>query len=139
SLWEVAEKSEKEAEKKVYRVLIDQIWATGAVKERLNFLSLVTPNISPDSLHLLVSFLMEAIMGVKEHSEKARKAAFELLVVMGEKMKEGGSIRMDLVEGAMEEDGMAREASVEEFIKMVAASLAAEKDHTISAGVMSLS
>jgi ribosomal RNA-processing protein 12 len=28
SLWELAEKSDKEAEKKVYRVLIDQIWAT---------------------------------------------------------------------------------------------------------------
>ncbi|PVF95410.1 NUC173-domain-containing protein [Serendipita vermifera] len=113
--------------------------AAGAVKERLNFLALVTPSIPSESLHLLVSFLMEAIMGVKEHSEKARKAAFELLVVMGEKMKEGGSIRMDLVEGSMDEDGMARDASAEEFIKMVAASLAAEKDHTISAGVMSLS
>jgi ribosomal RNA-processing protein 12 len=82
---------------------------------------------------------MEAIMGVKEHSEKARKAAFDLLVVMGEKMKEGGSIRMDLMEGSADDDGMAGDGNVEEFIKMVAASLAAEKDHTISAGIMSLS
>jgi ribosomal RNA-processing protein 12 len=105
----------------------------------LNFLALVIPSISSDSLHLLVSFLMEAIMGVKEHSEKARKAAFDLLVVMGGKMKEGGSIRMDLMEGSADDDGMARDGNVEEFIKMVAASLAAEKDHTISAGIMSLS
>lgn len=79
---------------------------------------------------------MEAILGVKEHAEKARKAAFELLVVMGEKMKEGGAIRMDLLNGGEPEE---RLANIEEFVKMVGASLAADRDHTISAGVMSLS
>jgi len=78
-------------------------------------------------------------MGVKEHSEKVRKAAFELLVIMGQKMKEGGTINMDLMDGVTEGDGSARTAGVEEFVRMVAASLAADRDHTISAGVMSLS
>lgn len=78
-------------------------------------------------------------MGVKEHSEKVRKAAFELLVVMGNKMKEGGTIHMGLMDGMAEEDVEARQAGVEEFVKMIAASLAADRDHTISAGVMSLS
>jgi ribosomal RNA-processing protein 12 len=85
---------------------------------------------------------MEPIMGVKEHSEKVRKAAFELLVIMGHKMKEGGTINMELMEGvtgSFEDGGMARAAGVEEFVRMVAASLAADRDHTISAGVMSLS
>ncbi|KAG8802920.1 hypothetical protein FRC17_006313, partial [Serendipita sp. 399] len=113
--------------------------ATGAIKERLNFLAVAIPYISSTSLHLVVAHLMEAIMGVKEHSEKARKAAFELLVVMGEKMKRGGTIRLDLVEDSSDGGMNAREANVEEFINMVGASLAAEKDHTISAGVMSLS
>jgi len=80
-------------------------------------------------------------MGVKEHSEKVRKASFELLVIMGEKMKEGGSINMSSMDGVADssEGGETRAAGVEEFVKMVAASLAADKDHTISAGVMSLS
>jgi ribosomal RNA-processing protein 12 len=84
---------------------------------------------------------MEAIMGVKEHSEKSRKAAFNLLVVMGGRMGQGGSIRMDLLNesGDSDAEGMERDASIEEFVKMVGASLAADKAHTISAGVMSLS
>ena len=85
---------------------------------------------------------MEPIMGVKEHSEKVRKAAFELLVIMGNKMKEGGAINMELMDGvtsSAEDGGMTRTAGVEEFVRMVAASLAADRDHTISAGVMSLS
>jgi ribosomal RNA-processing protein 12 len=105
-------------------------------------LSVLIQNLSPNSLHLLVSHLMEPIMGVKEHSEKVRKAAFELLVIMGHKMKEGGTINMELMEGvtgSFEDGGMARTAGVEEFVRVVAASLAADRDHTISAGVMSLS
>jgi hypothetical protein len=85
---------------------------------------------------------MEAIMSVKEPSEKARNAAFALLVTMGQKMKEGGVVDMSLLEGATANSGApggAREASVQEFMGMVGASLAAEKDHTISAGVMALS
>lgn len=80
-------------------------------------------------------------MGVKEHSEKSRKAAFNLLVVMGGRMGQGGSIRMDLINGSgdLDVEGMEREASIEEFVKMVGASLAADKAHTISAGIMSLS
>lgn len=81
---------------------------------------------------------MEAVLGVKEHSEKARNAAFELLVVMGNKMKAGGIIQMNLIEGNSSAL-LTREANVEEFIKVVGASLAADRDHTISAGIMSIS
>lgn len=90
---------------------------------------------------------MEAILGVKEHAERARKAAFELLVVMGGRMREGGTIRMGLLNDTgnanatsnAAEGGEEREANMEEFVKMLGASLAADRDHTISAGVMSLS
>lgn len=83
-------------------------------------------------LHLIVPHLMEAILGVKEPSEKARNAAFSLLVAMGQKMKEGGVI-------VLGDTGEARQGSAEEYMRMVGASLASEQDHTISAGVMSLS
>src|SRR6266404_37533 len=97
--------------------------------------------LPPTSLHLVVSFLMEAILSAKDPSEKARRAAFTLLVTMGQKMKEGGVVDMSLLEGTTTNRGAtgAREANVQEFVGMVGASLAAEKDHTISAGVMALS
>jgi len=84
---------------------------------------------------------MEAILSAKEPSEKARHAAFALLVTMGQKMKEGGIVEVSLLEGVTRNSGAtgAREANVQEFVGMVGASLAAEKDHTISAGVMALS
>jgi hypothetical protein len=85
---------------------------------------------------------MEAILSTKEPSEKTRSAAFALLVTMGRKMKAGGVVDMSLLDGASVTSGSAggtREASLQEFMGMVGASLAAEKDHTISAGVMALS
>jgi hypothetical protein len=84
---------------------------------------------------------MEAILSAKEPSEKVRNAAFALLVTMGRKMKDGGVVDMSLLDGAIATPGDigAREANVQEFVGMVGASLAAEKDHTISAGVMALS
>lgn len=114
--------------------------SSGATKERLGLLSVLIENLAGTSLHLLVSHLMEPIMGVKEHSEKVRKASFELLVIMGNKMKQGGVVNMELVGGMSDstESGN-RTAGIEEFVRMVAASLAADRDHTISAGVMSLS
>lgn len=84
---------------------------------------------------------MEAILSAKEPSEKARNAAFALLVTMGRKMKDGGVVDMSLLDGAIAtpSDIGVREANIQEFVGMVGASLAAEKDHTISAGVMALS
>lgn len=80
-------------------------------------------------------------MSAKEPSEKARDAAYALLVTMGRKMKDGGVVDMSLLDGATANPGDVgvREANIQEFVGMVGASLAAEKDHTISAGVMALS
>jgi len=47
----------------------------------------------------------EAVLGTKEPSEKARTAAFELVVAMGRKMAEGGVVKRNLVDG-MEEGGI---------------------------------
>lgn len=63
-------------------------------------------------LHYLPSILPEAILATKEVSEKARTAAFDLLVAMGRKMtEEGGVVKRNLVDGiaAMDLDGDAKE------------------------------
>lgn len=55
------------------------------------------------SLHLIPSFLPEAVLGTKEPSEKARSAAFEVILALGRKMNSGGIVKRSLVDG-MDED-----------------------------------
>jgi ribosomal RNA-processing protein 12 len=62
------------------------------------------PSIPSSALHIIPSLIPEAVLGTKEPSEKARNAAFELIVAMGTKMAEGGVVKRDLVDG-MDEDG----------------------------------
>lgn len=59
--------------------------------------------IRPESLHLIPSFIPEAVLGTKEPSEKAREAAFDLIVKMGNKMNSGGLVKRGMMEG-MDED-----------------------------------
>ena len=62
------------------------------------------PLVPPSSLHVIPSLIPEAVLGTKEPSERARSAAFDLIVAMGKKMAEGGVVKRDLVDG-MDEDG----------------------------------
>lgn len=64
-------------------------------------MTVVVPSLSSASqLHYIPSLLPEAILGTKEVSEKARTAAFDLLVAMGRKMtEEGGVVKRNLVDG----------------------------------------
>ena len=47
----------------------------------------------------------ETVLGTKEASEKTRLAAFDLLIVMGQKMSEEGIIKRNEIDG-MDEDDM---------------------------------
>jgi len=74
------------------------------LQDRLHLLALLV-NVLPDtSLHLLPSLIPEGVLGTKEPSEKARLEAFDLIVTMGKKMKEGGVVKRDLLEGMDEGD-----------------------------------
>jgi ribosomal RNA-processing protein 12 len=55
------------------------------------------------SLHLVPSLLPETILGTKEPSEKARTAAFEVILALGRKMSSGGVVKRSMVDG-MDED-----------------------------------
>jgi len=73
------------------------------------------PALSASSqLHHIPSVLPEAILATKEVNEKARTAAFDLLVVMGRKMTEGGVVKRNLIDGiaAMDLDGDAKEGEL---------------------------
>ena len=55
------------------------------------------------SLHLVPTLLPEAVLGTKEPSEKARTAAFEVILALGRKMSSGGVVKRSMVDG-MDED-----------------------------------
>ena len=75
-----------------------------AKKDRFMLISQLMPRIPSESLHVIPSLIPEAVLGTKEPSEKARLAAFELIIAMGQKMNQGGVVKRSMVDG-MDEDG----------------------------------
>ncbi|KIJ68150.1 hypothetical protein HYDPIDRAFT_83324 [Hydnomerulius pinastri MD-312] len=121
-------------------------FATGlspaAKKDRFVLLAQLIPGIPSTSLHVIPSLIPEAVLGTKEPSEKARAAAFDLIVAMGRKMNEGGVVKRQMVDG-MDEDGAGEVhsagASINEYMTMVAGGLAGATPHMISATVTAIS
>jgi len=113
--------------------------AAAAKKDRFHLLTHLVPLIPAQRLHLLLSIIPEAVLGTKEPSEKARNAAFDLIVAMGRKMAEGGVVKRSMVDGMDEDNAPEATASVEEYMTMVAGGLAGATPHMISATVTAIS
>ncbi|KAI9569645.1 armadillo-type protein [Boletus coccyginus] len=110
-----------------------------AKKDRFVLLASLIPNIPPTSLYVIPSLIPEAVLGTKEPSEKARSAAFELIVRMGQKMSEGGLVMRQMVDGMDEDVAPEANASINEYMTMVAGGLAGATPHMISATVTAIS
>lgn len=110
-----------------------------AKKDRFTLLGQLVAQIPSNNLHLIPSIIPEAVLGTKEPSEKARTAAFDLVVAMGRKMSEGGVVRRDQVDGMDESTAGEAAASIEEYMTMVAGGLAGATPHMISATVTAVS
>ena len=54
-------------------------------------------------MHVIPSLIPEAVLGTKEPSEKARSAAFDVIISMGKKMSAGGVVKRSQLDG-MDED-----------------------------------
>ncbi|TFK68676.1 NUC173-domain-containing protein [Pluteus cervinus] len=111
-----------------------------AKKDRFSLLSSLVPLTPASSLHIIPSLIPEGVLGTKEPSEKARHAAFDLILTMGHKMNEGGVVKRKMVDG-MDEDGAQDDAvaSIEEYMTMVAGGLAGASPHMISASITAIS
>ncbi|OAX40112.1 NUC173-domain-containing protein [Rhizopogon vinicolor AM-OR11-026] len=109
-----------------------------AKKDRFMLLSQLIPRVPRESLHVIPSLIPEAVLGTKEPSEKARLAAFELIVAMGQKMSQGGVVKRSMVDG-MDEDGAEAQASIGEYMTMIAGGLAGATPHMISATITAIS
>ncbi|KAH9931181.1 ribosomal RNA-processing protein 12 [Epithele typhae] len=118
--------------------LVDGL-AAAAKKDRMLLFTALVRVIPTESLHLIPTVIPEAVLGTKEPSEKARNAAFDLVVAMGKKMQAGGTVKRQMLED-MDEDGADdATANVEEYLTMVAGGLAGASPHMISATVTALS
>ncbi|KZT21419.1 NUC173-domain-containing protein [Neolentinus lepideus HHB14362 ss-1] len=118
--------------------VMDKLGAAGK-KDRYHLLSIIVTNLPANSLHLIPSLIPEAVLGTKEASERARSAAFDLVVAMGNKMNQGGIVKRDMVDGMDEDSAGEVAASIEEYMTMVAGGLAGASPHMVSATVTAIS
>ncbi|KAJ9048099.1 pre-rRNA processing protein [Entomophthora muscae] len=104
---------------------------SSAVKDRMNFLSKYIPLLPTSNMHVFSRLTSEAILGAKEVNEKARESAFDVLVIMAQKMSEADPSQV----GASGEAA----SSLEEFMNVVLAGLTGTTPHMISATISALS
>ncbi|PSN61282.1 NUC173-domain-containing protein [Corynespora cassiicola Philippines] len=103
-------------------------------RDRLAAISVVIEFLPASDLHFIPAILSEVVISAKEVNEKAREAAYALLVAMGERMAQGGTVIQAKVPN-MPADAPSVEASLEEYFTMVSAGLAASTPHMISASI----
>lgn len=108
-----------------------------ARRDRLVALSQLVEFLPQGDLHFIPSILSEVVISAKEVNEKARTAAFDLLVLMGVKMKDGGTVTNSKV-AHMPADAPDVEATLDEYVTMVSAGLAGSTPHMISASITAL-
>ncbi|KAI9792461.1 MAG: hypothetical protein M1816_002345 [Peltula sp. TS41687] len=111
--------------------------SASAKRDRLTAIARVVEYLPSPDLHFIPSILSEVVISAKEVNEKARTAAFDLLVAMGEKMKQGGTVVNRKVPH-MPNDAPDVQASLEEYFTMLSAGLAGSTPHMISASITAL-
>ncbi|KAF3766014.1 NUC173-domain-containing protein [Cryphonectria parasitica EP155] len=111
-----------------------------ARRERMAAIAAMVPFIPDDSLHFIPSILSEVVIGCKEQNERARSTAFELLVLLGQKMVSANGATIDNSKvPRMPKDAPSVAANIEEFFTMVSAGLAGGTPHMISATITAIS
>ncbi|KAI9666965.1 MAG: hypothetical protein M1831_001470 [Alyxoria varia] len=108
-----------------------------ARKERLSAISTVCDNLPPQELEFIPLILPEVILRTKETSERAREAAFTLIIQLGEKMKAGGTINNEKISG--DASAPTVRASLDEYFTILSTGLAGTTPHMISASVTAIS
>lgn len=111
-----------------------------ARKDRLIAISALLHFIPDTSLHFIPSVLSEVVICCKENNERAREAAYDLLVQMGHRMIAANGATIDNAQVPhMPDDAAQGKANIEEYLTMVSAGLAGSTPHMISASITALS
>ena len=106
-------------------------------RDRLSAIAVVVEHLPPTDLHFLPAILSEVVLAAKEVNEKARTQAFDLLILMARKMREGGVVIQAKIPN-MSADAPEVQASLEEFFTMVSAGLVGGSPHVVSASITAL-
>jgi ribosomal RNA-processing protein 12 len=110
-----------------------------AKRDRLAAITTLIPFLPNDSLDFIPGILAEVVISCKEVNERARTAAFDLLVMMGEKIASADGAMIENKKVAhMADDAPAVKASLEEYFTMVGAGLAGNTPHMQSACITAL-
>lgn len=107
-----------------------------ARRTRLQALIWVVQALPADDLHFIPTILSEAILATKDVNEKTRDASFELLVVMGQKMAEGGVIDHGKIPDLDDDETVS--ANLGEYFTMVMAGLLGSTPYMISASITAI-
>lgn len=111
-----------------------------ARRDRMSAIAAMVPLIPSDSLHFIPAILSEVVIGCKESNERARSTAFELLVLLGQKMESANGAMIDITKVPhMPKDAPPTAANIEEFFTMTCAGLAGGTPHMISATITAIS
>ncbi|KAF2093187.1 NUC173-domain-containing protein [Rhizodiscina lignyota] len=103
-------------------------------RDRLIAIGKVVEFLPDQDLYFIPSVLPEVVIATKEVNEKARNAAFDLLVALGQRMRKGGKVAMSKVPH-MDTSAEEKNADLEEYLVMVSAGLAGSTPHSVSASV----
>jgi ribosomal RNA-processing protein 12 len=110
-----------------------------AKRDRLSAISTLIPFLPNDSLHFIPAILSEVVIACKEVNDRARTAAFDLLILMGEKIvSASGALIENSKVSHMPDDAPAVTANLEEYFTMVSAGLAGSTPHMVSASITAL-
>ncbi|DAA75536.1 TPA_exp: Uncharacterized protein A8136_1610 [Trichophyton benhamiae CBS 112371] len=115
-----------------------------AHRDRLLAIHEIITHLPTEDLHFIPGILSEVVLGCKESNEKARTAAFALLVHTSQRMIDsernppGTKIRNSLV-AHMPDDAPDAPATIEELFTMVSAGLAGSSPHMVAASVTAMS
>ncbi|PSS00524.1 NUC173 domain-domain-containing protein [Coniella lustricola] len=132
--------AEREAELQLLILSSGDKCSAPARRERMAAIATLVPFLPNTSLHFIPSILSEVVIGCKEQNERARSTAFELLVLLGEKMEAANGATIDNSKVPhMPQDAPPATANMEEFFTMVSAGLAGGTPHMISATITAIS
>ncbi|RKP25877.1 NUC173 domain-containing protein [Syncephalis pseudoplumigaleata] len=109
--------------------------SSAAKKDRLLALKELVKRLPSHQFNHVPTLLSETILCTKEVNERTRDLAYDLLVTMGYRMKEGGTVTMTASDGT----STVAQASLTEYFTMTAAGLAGATPHMISASIAALS
>ncbi|WLF81191.1 pre-rRNA processing protein [Lodderomyces elongisporus] len=125
-----------EIEKKLIETT--SVTSQSAKASRLNAILLILDLLPQTDLYFIPAIVQEIIMATKDVNERSRGLSYQILIKMGQKMKEGGVIENAKVPG-FDANAPSTESSLSEFFTMISAGLAAQNPHMISATITAIS